>query len=162
MALPRSSHSRRRKTKATNKIIKLSRDDGNDDELTQAQLMAASDNILRSARIARLEANRNFDRDTWRTEMSDRAMERKGIRAWNWQLDILEAVEYKLDILSIAATGKGKTMQFLMPLLAHPEKHKKIWIVSPLKDLQFEQVCVMHIIDQADSISIHSQFRVFQ
>ena len=44
----------------------------------------------------------------------------------------------KLDSLVIAGTGSGKTIPFMLPLLAHPEK--VVIIISPLKVLQRDQV----------------------
>lgn len=72
------------------------------------------------------------------------------ITAHSWQLNIGEAVSLGLDSVLVARTGAGKTLPFIMPLLAHnnPNKlqeKKKIIIISPLNVLQEDQVSI-HLI----------------
>jgi ATP-dependent helicase YprA (DUF1998 family) len=51
-----------------------------------------------------------------------------------------EAIILGLNSVVIVGTGAGKTMPFMMPLLL--DKVKKVVIVSPLKVLQADQVCI--------------------
>ena len=62
--------------------------------------------------------------------------------AIDWQLDVTEAILLKLDSLVISGTGSGKTIPFMLPLLAHPEK--VVIIISPLKVLQRDQVILFN------------------
>ena len=64
---------------------------------------------------------------------------RSGKTPYDWQLDVTEAILLGLDSMVIAGTGSGKTIPFMLPLLAHPEK--MVIIISPLKVLQRDQVC---------------------
>ncbi|PPQ85606.1 hypothetical protein CVT24_012363 [Panaeolus cyanescens] len=63
---------------------------------------------------------------------------RAGFSAHDWQLKVTEALLLKLDCIVIAGTGSGKTIPFMIPLLADPSK--KVIIISPLKVLQDDQV----------------------
>lgn len=56
-------------------------------------------------------------------------------------MDVTEAMLVGLDSIVIAGTGAGKTMPFMMPLLLDPES--KCIIISPLKVLQEDQVCLL-------------------
>ncbi|KAI0069874.1 P-loop containing nucleoside triphosphate hydrolase protein [Panus rudis PR-1116 ss-1] len=59
--------------------------------------------------------------------------------AYDWQLDVAEALQLGLDCTVVAGTGSGKTIPYALPLLL-PENNKKIIIViSPLKALQRDQ-----------------------
>ena len=61
-----------------------------------------------------------------------------GNTPYDWQLDVTEAILLGLDSTVIAGTGSGKTIPFMLPLLAHPEK--TVIVISPLKVLQRDQV----------------------
>ena len=80
--------------------------------------------------------------DLWQTrdELKRLFRERFGTDPFEWQLDVTEAILLGLDSVVIAGTGAGKTMLFMMPLLL--DKTKKVIIVSPLKVLQADQVCI--------------------
>ncbi|KAK0475386.1 P-loop containing nucleoside triphosphate hydrolase protein [Armillaria novae-zelandiae] len=60
-----------------------------------------------------------------------------GKPAYDWQLDVAEAMLVGLDTVLIAGTGAGKTIPFMLPLLL--DKQKKVLVVSPLKILQDDQ-----------------------
>lgn len=45
-----------------------------------------------------------------------------------------------LDCVVIAGTGSGKTMPFAMPLLVDITKKKMVIVISPLNDLEEDQV----------------------
>jgi ATP-dependent helicase YprA (DUF1998 family) len=107
---------------------------------TPLELIEQSCETLTIARASRRAAESGFDSDTWRMKLSEMVMEKKGFNLYIWQENVAEAVEYRLDVLSLAATSSGKTLQFATPLLAHTEKKLKLWVISPLKCLQLEQV----------------------
>ncbi|KAG1785008.1 uncharacterized protein HD556DRAFT_1189123, partial [Suillus plorans] len=56
---------------------------------------------------------------------------------YTWQLEVSEALLLGLDCSVIAGTGTGKTMPFVLPLLAQPNKH--VLIISPLDALEADQ-----------------------
>ncbi|KAI0073972.1 P-loop containing nucleoside triphosphate hydrolase protein [Panus rudis PR-1116 ss-1] len=62
-----------------------------------------------------------------------------GKQAYEWQLDVAEALLLGLDCTVIAGTGSGKTVPYAMPLLLPENQNKLIIIVSPLKALQRDQ-----------------------
>ena len=62
-----------------------------------------------------------------------------GIEAYEWQVDVSEAILLGLDCTVIAGTGAGKTMPFVMPLFVEPKK--VVVIISPLNALEEDQVC---------------------
>jgi hypothetical protein len=83
----------------------------------------------------------NFTAENWRQKLSECvsvAMNR--LIPHNWQLDIAEALKYKLDCLVLAGTGAGKTLPFVLNLLMDKNLNHKIVILSPLIELQFDQV----------------------
>jgi superfamily II DNA helicase RecQ len=57
-----------------------------------------------------------------------------------WQVDICEAILLGLDCILIAPTGAGKTMPFIMPLLVDKTCRKMVIIISPLNELEYDQV----------------------
>ena len=61
-----------------------------------------------------------------------------GLEAYDWQLDVSEALLLGLDCTVIAGTGAGKTMPFVMPLFIQPKKI--VLIISPLNALEEDQV----------------------
>jgi ATP-dependent helicase YprA (DUF1998 family) len=63
-----------------------------------------------------------------------------GLEPYGWQLDVAEAVLLGLDCVAIAGTGSGKTMPFAMPLLVDRTKKKIVLVISPLNDLEDDQV----------------------
>ena len=75
-----------------------------------------------------------------------------GKAPYKWQVDVTQALILKRDVVVIASTGAGKTMPFCMPLLINDTKMKKVLIISPLNELEEEQVsmpcyikCLCHI-----------------
>ena len=61
---------------------------------------------------------------------------------FDWQLDVSEAILLGLDCIVIAGTGAGKTMPFAMPLLIDDTKRKVVIVISPLNELEHDQVSV--------------------
>ena len=66
-----------------------------------------------------------------------------GNKPYDWQVDITEALLLGLDCVAIAGTGAGKTMPFGMPLLMDDCKSKMVIVISPLNDLEAEQVSMV-------------------
>ena len=100
-------------------------------------------NILTSARESATKA-RHYDYAATR-----RSIENKfravfdGKPPYSWQTDVTEALLLGLDCIVIAGTGSGKTMPFGMPLLLEEAEDKMIVVVSPLNELEAEQVSVL-------------------
>ena len=57
--------------------------------------------------------------------------------AYDWQVDVSEALLLGLDYSVIAGTGVGKTMPFVMPLFV--ESNKIMILISPLNALEEDQ-----------------------
>ena len=64
----------------------------------------------------------------------------RGLEPYDWQLDVTEAILLGLDCVVIAGTGSGKTIPFAMPLLVDKTKKKMVIVISPLNDLEEDQV----------------------
>jgi ATP-dependent helicase YprA (DUF1998 family) len=62
----------------------------------------------------------------------------EGMVAYEWQIDVSEALLLGLDCSVIAGTGAGKTMPFVMPLFV--ESEKIMIVISPLNALEEDQV----------------------
>jgi superfamily II DNA helicase RecQ len=59
---------------------------------------------------------------------------------YTWQVDVCEAILLGLDCIVIASTGAGKSMPFIMPLLVDETCRKIVIIISPLNELEYDQV----------------------
>jgi ATP-dependent helicase YprA (DUF1998 family) len=70
---------------------------------------------------------------------------RKPSTDWNhdWQLNISEALLLGLDCVVFAGTGSGKMMPFAMPLLVDQTKKRMVIVISPLNDLEEDQVSIL-------------------
>ena len=55
-------------------------------------------------------------------------------------MDVCEAMLLGLDCVVIASTGAGKSMPFIMPLLVDETCRKMVIIISPLNELEYDQV----------------------
>ncbi|KAF8723171.1 hypothetical protein AX14_009490 [Amanita brunnescens Koide BX004] len=73
-------------------------------------------------------------RQKLRDELSSRT---DGLEAYEWQVNVSEALLLGLDCTVIAGTGAGKTMPFVMPLFIEPKK--VVLIISPLNALEEDQ-----------------------
>jgi ATP-dependent helicase YprA (DUF1998 family) len=74
----------------------------------------------------------NFTADNWQQNLSECASEAtNGLTPHDWQLDIAEALKYKLDCLVLAGTGAGKTLTFVLNLLVDKNPNHKVLILSP-------------------------------
>jgi ATP-dependent helicase YprA (DUF1998 family) len=93
--------------------------------------------------MARLEAVKRdptYDKDVQRADFCEKFKRATGFEPYPWQIDVSEALHYRLDVLTIAGTGSGKTLQFIAQLLMESDDRKKIWILSPLIDLQVSSI----------------------
>ncbi len=106
----------------------------------------SSQAILSKAR-AEAARTKKFDSQATRQHMIDSVKDIcAGKVPYNWQLDVSEAILLGLDTMLIAGTGAGKTLPFVMPLLLDKTGRSKIIIISPLNELQRDQVCLQPII----------------
>ena len=64
-----------------------------------------------------------------------------GAEAFEWQVDVAEAILLGLDCVVVAGTGAGKTIPFMLPLLL--KRDKASLLISPLKILQSEMVRIL-------------------
>jgi superfamily II DNA/RNA helicase len=109
--------------------------------------------VLKEAREA-ARKDRNYDSAAVRRVIEDQFREiYDNNKPYDWQLDVAEALILGQDCIAIAGTGSGKTMPFGMPLM-HPDYQDRIVLVlSPLNELEVEQVrtfphlrCFWHIL----------------
>jgi superfamily II DNA helicase RecQ len=72
-------------------------------------------------------------------EIRQRTIHLLGYRPCLWQIRVVEALlKHDKDIISIAATGSGKTLTFWMPLLFRPDGIQII--ITPLNILRKQNV----------------------
>lgn len=88
----------------------------------------------------RMQRYKKYSSASIRDLVSAEVTARTGKVPYSWQLDVVEAILFGLDCIVLAGTGSGKTLPFAMVLLADGTKKKKVIIVSPLNELQKEQV----------------------
>ncbi|KAG1725990.1 Chs5p-Arf1p-binding proteins-domain-containing protein [Suillus lakei] len=99
--------------------------------------VARSLRILQEARDGAVKA-RKYDSVATRAIIVGEFEQRTGGKVpYSWQLDVSEALLLGLDCSVIAGIGAGKTMPFVLPLLAQPNKH--VLIISPLNALEADQ-----------------------
>jgi ATP-dependent helicase YprA (DUF1998 family) len=99
-----------------------------------------SQKILEDARKSAKESHK-FDSEATRQAIKDKFSSAfDGKLPYNWQVDVTEALMLGLDCIVIAGTGAGKTMPFAMPLLMDENKSKSVVVISPLNQLEAEQV----------------------
>ena len=103
-----------------------------------AKIRIRSYKLLDEARLAKSNSEAGYDSQHTRSTITELFKARSGKTPYDWQLDVTEAILLGLDSTVIAGTGSGKTIPFMLPLLAHPEKI--MIIISPLKVLQRDQV----------------------
>jgi ATP-dependent helicase YprA (DUF1998 family) len=106
-----------------------------------ASYTADFDRSTRNLQRAREEAlkMRGYQSAATRVKLHEEFTKRNnGLVAYDWQIDVSEALLLGLDCSVIAGTGAGKTMPFVMPLFV--ESNKIIIIISPLNALEEDQV----------------------
>jgi ATP-dependent helicase YprA (DUF1998 family) len=72
--------------------------------------------------------------------MGDECFKILGNYPYQWQLDVAEAIHLLMHVVVIAPTGAGKTIPFILPLLIEGAEHGMVLIISPLQELQNDQV----------------------
>jgi ATP-dependent helicase YprA (DUF1998 family) len=85
---------------------------------------------------------KNYSSLVMRERLRAKFREKCGKEAYSWQLDVAEAMMLQLDCILLAGTGMGKTIPFMLPLLA--DRARMAVIVSPLKILQCDMVSVFN------------------
>jgi ATP-dependent helicase YprA (DUF1998 family) len=108
-------------------------------------------NVLQAARDA-AASSRQYSSDKTREDLClafKKAF--NGLKPYDWQLDVTEAILLGLDCAAIAGTGSGKTMPFLMPLLVDKTKKKMVIVISPLNDLEEDQVSILYFFCERSS-----------
>lgn len=99
-------------------------------------------NVLQAARDAAVISRQYSSAQTREDLIASFKGAFNGLEPYNWQLDVTEAVLLGLDCVAIAGTGSGKTMPFAMPLLVDRTKKKMVIVISPLNDLEEDQVSI--------------------
>ena len=103
-------------------------------------LSSNASGMLQVARDAALK-DRNYDSEITRRTMAQKLRDIfDGRSPYNWQLDTAEALILGLDCVVVAGTGAGKTIPFVLPLLAQDSQDKLVLIISPLNALETDQV----------------------
>lgn len=109
----------------------------------RSQLRNPSVDILYDAREA-ASITDNYSSEATRLAIEKRCEEAfGGNKPYDWQVDVTEALLLGLDCVAIAGTGAGKTMPFGMPLLMDDSGSKIVIVISPLNDLEAEQVSLI-------------------
>ena len=99
---------------------------------------------LEEARRRAAASEDGYDSRATRQAMTSRFSSRSGgKRPYEWQLDVAEAFLLGLDCVVVAGTGAGKTIPYLLPLLLPETAQKMMPVISPLKSLQRDQVCIL-------------------
>jgi superfamily II DNA helicase RecQ len=70
----------------------------------------------------------------------EQCLEISGYTPYEWQLDVGKAILLSTNVTVIAPTGAGKTIPFVLPLLLDNADGGMVLIISPLKELQSDQV----------------------
>jgi ATP-dependent helicase YprA (DUF1998 family) len=101
--------------------------------------MPNSDLVKASRNAAKLSTGYDFEK-TRATICKTFSEACGGKEPYPWQVDVCEAILLGLDCIVIAPTGAGKTMPFIMPLLVDKTCRKMVIIISPLNELEYDQV----------------------
>ncbi|TDL30202.1 P-loop containing nucleoside triphosphate hydrolase protein [Rickenella mellea] len=92
--------------------------------------------LLNIARDRRAKEDKDYSAAHSRCKMQEEFTRRFHKPAYEWQLDVGEALCLGLDSLVLAGTGEGKSFPWLFPLLNDPSGEKKILVISPLNALE--------------------------
>lgn len=97
-----------------------------------------------AALIAARQKDANYNSEATRNKICEAFKSAfNQVTPYDWQLDVTEALLLGLDCVVIAGTGAGKTMPFVMPLLVDDTKLKQVLIISPLNELEEDQVSII-------------------
>ncbi|CDO71971.1 hypothetical protein BN946_scf184943.g5 [Trametes cinnabarina] len=89
---------------------------------------------------AEAKKKKKYDSAATRQIMLDECKKRMGLTPYPEQLNLAECMLLGLDATSIAGTGWGKTLPFVLPLFSPLSRGKIMIIVSPLNSLEADQV----------------------
>jgi ATP-dependent helicase YprA (DUF1998 family) len=123
---------------------------------TQEERMERSQENMQRARIHAM-MKEGFNREEWREKAKECIKNTTGFEAYTHQLNTGEALALGMDAFVIAGTGAGKTIPFTLPVLMSLDDKSMVWIFSPLKELQRDQVrhSVIHLTHVAISLITH-------
>lgn len=107
---------------------------------THARREAHSRRFLDSARADAAKEHAYRSADTRKRLIDTFSEACAGKKPYDWQVDAAEALLLGLDVVLTAGTGAGKTMPFVMPLLLNKKAKKMVIIISPLNELERDQV----------------------
>lgn len=107
---------------------------------THAQREAHSSRLLEGARATAAKEHKYSSARTRSRLISTFSEACGGKVPFDWQVNVAEALLLGLDIVLTAGTGAGKTMPFVMPLLLNKTEKKMVIIISPLNELERDQV----------------------
>jgi ATP-dependent helicase YprA (DUF1998 family) len=111
---------------------------------SQEERMRRSEKNMQRARIVAM-MNKGFNREEWRDLAAECVKKATGYDAYSHQLNTGEALALGMDCLVVAGTGTGKTMAFTLPVMMAKEgEWRMVWVFSPLKELQWDQVRTTH------------------
>ena len=100
----------------------------------------------------------NYDSEQMRKTLEDRfRLACNGKTPYDWQKDVTEATFLGILCLVIAGTGAGKTLPLVTPLLMDDTKRKMALIISPLNELEEEQVHLPLRFDPGPLSNTHTQ-----
>ena len=85
---------------------------------------------------------KGYDSTTFHALLSTKIEAAFGHPPHEFQVDIGEALHLGLDAVLIAGTGAGKTLTFVMLLMLEENADKTVIVVSPLNELQRDQVSI--------------------
>ncbi|OJT15549.1 ATP-dependent DNA helicase Q-like 3 [Trametes pubescens] len=97
-----------------------------------------SHTLLDAAR-ADARKKRKYDSGVTRNNITLECIKRTQLEPYPEQLDLAECMLLGVDAVSIAGTGWGKTLPFVLPLFVPETKDRMIIIISPLNALEEDQ-----------------------
>ena len=105
------------------------------------QLHTCDLQVLEAARAEATKARKYSSEATRKVICESFKSAFNGKDPYDWQVDACEAGLLGIDCIVIAGTGAGKTLPFIMPLLVDKTMRKIVVIISPLNELEHDQVC---------------------
>lgn len=111
------------------------------DPRSKAHSLARSRSV-RLLEEARADAHekRKYDSSATRAKITAECKARTGLSPYAEQLDLAECMLLGVDAVTIAGTGWGKTLPFVLALFVPETKGKIVVVISPLNALEADQV----------------------
>lgn len=110
-----------------------------DSACTSARKRDPCYDVLKAA-VRKAEKESGYDSTAFRASQFAEVEEMFGYLPYEYQVDVGEAQELCLDCILRAGTGAGKTLTFIMKLVHRMQENKMVLIMSPLNELQRDQV----------------------